>query len=407
MRICRTILAIFLLTPLLAPAADIFPVKGEPFKAEVISITDKDLVYKEGDKEVTKPLKEILKIDYREVGKIAAGGKYALVELTDGTQLAASKWLMKKKVLEITLLAGPTLKLPSTMVASVLNPGQDETARRDWKSRVFNMRGKEAVVVKRKVKSGEVISSLECTLGEGDETGTKITFAVEIGGVAEEGKRDLAALQGIIFKSTLPATATAANCKLLDTHQNVVMVSSLSVKEGSMTLTTPAGAKIELKRDEVARLDYTKGRQEYVSDLEPSKMVAKSNLDDEPYPWFVFKDSNLNKGPLTLGGTTYYKGLAIKPHVELTYDLKGEYVEFECVVGIDDNVSALGATTLVIERDGKEIKRLTISSDDKKRFQTVLLNIKDAQRLRFIVQAEGDFDTSRHLDLADAKLRKE
>jgi hypothetical protein len=198
-------------------------------------------------------------------------------------------------------------------------------------------------------------------------------------------------------------------CKLLDTIQDVVMVSSVASKDGGLTVTTPAGAKIDFRNEQVARLDYTKGKLEYLSDLAPSKVVEKSNLDegDNPDQWHVYKDTNLDKKPLTVGGATYAKGLALKPYAELNYVLKGDYREFEAVVGIDDAVSAAGAVILVIEGDGKELTNLTINSEDKKRSRSVVLNIKDVQRLRIIVKADGEFDTSRHLDLADAKLRKE
>ena len=114
------------------------------------------------------------------------------------------------------------------------------------------------------------------------------------------------------------------------------MVSGVSVKDGVFALTTPAGATIDLKADQVARLDYTKGRLEYLSDFkqgENVKVVGKSNLADssDPEKWHVYLDTNINKQKIVVGGTSYLKGLGLVPQVELTYDLNGEFREFEAV----------------------------------------------------------------------------
>jgi hypothetical protein len=76
------------------------------------------------------------------------------------------------------------------------------------------------------------------------------------------------------------------------------------------------------------------------------------------------------------------------------------------LVGIDDKVSASGATILVVEGDGKEITTVKIDSKDKVRFKPLNVNIKDVQKLKLIIKADGLFDVSRHLDLADAKVSK-
>jgi hypothetical protein len=403
MRLCRTLLALFVAT-LAAQGAEIFPLKGDAIKGDIVSISETEVVFKQGDKNVTKPLKEIVKIDYRDVGKPAAGTSYAQVELTDGTVLLASKWLIKKRELELTLLAGPAVKLPLETVASVLARADVEAHRKDWKTRLFNTRNKEALVLKRE----DIISNIDCTLGEGDETGTSISFAVTIDGETRTEKRKLATTHGLIFKHTLAAKAPPVKCKLLDTLQDVVMVASVTSKESGLSITTPAGAKINFTNEQIARLDYSRDRFDYLSQLEPIKVVAKSNLDEDGKPdqWHVYKDTNLNKGSLSLGGVTYKHGLAVKPFVELTWDLKGEYRELSLVIGIDDNVSAVGGTTIVIERDGKELATETISSEDKKRYKSLTLNIKDVQKLKITVKSDDEFDTSRHLDLADAKVSK-
>ena len=187
------------------------------------------------------------------------------------------------------------------------------------------------------------------------------------------------------------------------------MVSSLTGKEGGVSVTTAAGVKLDVPFERIVRVDYTQGRLEYLSDLTPTKIVTRSNLDDEETPdqWHVYKDSNLDKKPMVLAGVTYSKGLALKPYAELIFDLKGDYREFEAMAGIDDGISVAGSAILQIEGDGKELASIQLPSPDKSRVKALKISVKDVQRLRIIVRSDGEFDTARHLDLADAKIRKE
>ena len=120
------------------------------------------------------------------------------------------------------------------------------------------------------------------------------------------------------------------------------------------------------------------------------------------------------KQKIVVGGTPYHKGVSLVPSVHLTYDLKGEYREFEAVVGFDQSVKVAidGVVILIIEGDGKELTKLTISPKDKKNFRNVLLNVKDVQKLKITVESDSELDAfldqaSLHLTLADAKVRKE
>lgn len=403
MRLVRLLFASLAVLPA-ALAGEIHPLKGDPItKAEVVSVSDTEVVYlKAGDKK-TMPVRDVLKVDFREVGK-PAEGRYSRVELTDGTALFVGEWKVRKRELTMTLLSGPVVTVPLSAVANVLNRAEDDKHLADWKSRTFNLRGREAFVVKK----GDVISSIEATLGEGDAEGKTITTAVTIDGETQTLKRTLATVHGLIFKTARDPKARPEVCRLFDLAGNVVMVAEVEPKDGGLTVTTPGGAKLDFTFEQVARLDYQKGKLDYVSEMDPTAVVAKSNLDEDTKPdqWHVYKNTNLNKGPLTLGGVVYASGLAVKPFCELTYDLKREYKEFSALVGLDDNVSASGKTILVVEGDGKELATVEISADDKKRFKPLTLNIKDVEKLKLTVKADGEFDIARHLDLADAKVSK-
>src|SRR5262249_51521197 len=156
---------------------------------------------------------------------------------------------------------------------------------------------------------------------------------------------------------TLGAKAAPVVCKLFDTIQDVVMVSSVAPRQGGLVATTPAGAKIDFSHEQLAPLDYSTGQLDFLSHLEPRNPELKpkpfhtGNARDR---WFVYRDTNLNNKTIRLGGVNYPKGLTLVPEVELTYDLKGDYREFSAVVGIDDESKGEGEVDLIIEGDGKE-----------------------------------------------------
>lgn len=411
MNVGRSLLALVVAASTLTAAEIHLVAGGAAVKGEIVSVSDKELVYQAGDKKVTRPISEILKIDYRPVAAAPVGQPYSLVELTDGTQVMAETVALKGKTFEVKLLSGPAMKLPVEQVANVLLSAAKEEHRREWKTRVLNTRGREAIVVKK----NEAISSIECVLGEGDADGTKLAFAVTIEDKTEQYSRPLSTLHGIIFKNVLDPKAAPAVSKLLDTLGNVVMVTTVAAKDGGLEVTTPAGAKIEFKAAQMARLDYTPGKLDYLSDLVPT-IVDKSNVDEDEGKrdqWHVYKDTNAYLKALSVEGTAYSRGLLLKPYAELLYDLRGSYRTFEAVVGLDDAVGGVEdrgkpmPATLVIEADGKELASVTIAAEPGKRSKKLTLNVKDVQKLKVVVKGVEEPDFGGFVALGDAKVRKE
>ncbi len=93
-----------------------------------------------------------------------------------------------------------------------------------------------------------------------------------------------------------------------------------------------AGCRVEYPLALVARLDYTKDKLAFLSDLEPVKVVEKSSFDRIDH---YRRDKNLDDTPLRLGGKNHPKGLALHAYTELVYDLDGKYKEFKALLGVD------------------------------------------------------------------------
>lgn len=390
-------LAALLLVVVAAPAAEIKTLKGELLTGDLASINDKEAVLQKGGDKIVTPLAQIVQIDFGPPGKVPAEAKFTDVELTDGSILHCSQFTLKEKTVELTLLTGQKVTLSLSAVGNILNEAQVADNRKDWNDRLAKKRRRDVLAV---IRDG-VINPLEGTLGAGDAEGKTIEFTLATG---RKANVPLANLHGLIFQRGPDPTAAPVICKLHDSYKNTLFVSGLAVTPMGLVATTPAGAKIDYTTTSLSRLDFSRDKLVYLSDLEPSRVNETST--EERIEHFR-KDKNLDDGPIRLAGVPYPKGVSLHATTELEYDLKGEFRELKAIVGIDDLVGGIdGPTTLKIEGDGKELFSLTMNRKDKDRARPLTLNIKDVQKLKITVASGDLLDLGKHLTLADAKVSK-
>jgi hypothetical protein len=404
MPLCRTLPALLLI--LAFAGADepkplkvtLHTLKGDAVQGEIVSVSTKEVVLDNGKEKATFPSDQILGIDFRPVEKAKPGEKWADVELTDGTLLRCKKYAPKGKQVELTLLAGQDIKVPLDTVGNVLAAGEDEKARRDWAERL-KKRGAQDVLVAKNDAGG--ISPVPGTFGEGNEEGTGIEF---IRGGGQKVVFPLERVHGLIFVRQLDPNAAPVVCKLVDTQRSEVLAAKLESTSAGLKATTPSGAVVEYKWDQLARLDYSRDKLAYLSNLDPAKVVEP----EEGGGFFRYRrNANQNDKPLMVGTKVYPLGLSLHSHTELEYDLKGDFREFKAEVGIDPTVGGNdGPVVLKISGDGKELLSLTMTRRDKEKSKTVTLNIKDVKILKIVVTSGDLIDFGRHLNLGDAKVSK-
>lgn len=243
------------------------------------------------------------------------------------------------------------------------------------------------------------LNGLEGTLGNADEKGETIEFQLAGGNEVQIALTRAAVL---IFLRTPDANMPLPICKIIDNYRNTVAASGLTLTPAGLTITTPSGAKIDYPQQQVARLDFSKGKLTFLSDLEPSKVVETNNLDRVEH---YRKDLNLDGEKIRLDSVKYDKGLSLHAYTELEYKLDGEYQVFQAVIGVDDLVGGSDGPTLIrLEGDGREIKTWKITRKDKP--IPVKLSVKDVQRLKITVASGDLLDLGKHASLADAKVSK-
>ncbi len=388
MPVRRTLLVLLLCTSA-GWSAELKTLKQETITGDLVSISSKEVVLKAASGNVTTPIDQVLILTFgQETGPLPSNLAWVDVELTDGTELHCATFSVKKDQVEVTLLAGQTVKFPLSSLSSMLTNAQLEKNRKAWAD-VLDKTSRNHDVVARTTDAGP--NAVEGLIGDADESGESIRFTLSSG---QEGKLSLSKIFGMAFSRKPNPDAAVVQCRLSDAHHDLVMVSAAESTPTGFTVTTPAGAKIEYTTALVVKMDYSHGKRDYLSDLTPVTveqrfwLFAEERTVDQYRDWRYRGDKDLDDRPLELNNVPYEKGLALHSHTELVYDLKGDYREFHAVVGIDREVPDRRPVVVRIEGDGIELAKFTFVRGEKDKTAgpvPVVRNIKDVKKLRIIV----------------------
>jgi hypothetical protein len=414
--ITRALLALSLAATLLLPARSLAQVSvktlQETLQGEVSNITATDVMVKVNGKDVPVKveLKDLVQINFKPLPSPTKDA-YTAVELTDGSALRCKAFTIKKKEVTLTLSGGQELKVPIDAIQFILKDAHDPNVAKQFKEKVLAKPRVTDLILKR---NNQAVNPIDGTIGDADDKGETIEFTTKIGDETKKIQANLGKLQGLVFLRTGTGAMKPAICKLYDTEQNVIMVVGISKRNDVFYVSTPSGAKLDISRDLMARLDYSKGKLTYLSALDPVDVKESStngsvdhyrrdkSFSETPFPLKL----RLRKGEKD-EIRTFDRGLALHSRTELEYDLNGEYREFKAVIGIDATLDAAEPTIVKIMGDGKKLYEVTLTPDDKKQgAQDVTLSVKNVKKLRLIVQSAKFLDLGSQALLAEARVSK-
>jgi hypothetical protein len=179
---------------------------------------------------------------------------------------------------------------------------------------------------------------------------------------------------------------------------------------GSRLTGTVAGAEASVPLERVQRLDLSRGRVVYLSDLKPRKYEPTAFLGTVRWP--LVRDGSVvdgtdTGGDLRLGGGTYEKGLGMHSPCRVTFDLGGGYRRFEALVGLDDVTGRSGQVRLGVLVDGQARElgwdgELTWEAGPR----SVRVNVERARELTLAVEWGRYADVQGHVNWVDARLVK-
>jgi hypothetical protein len=378
------------------------PLKGDKIKGDLLGLTDKEIVLQVNGKPVSTPVEGTLQLDFR--APATPLGAYSHVELTDGSLLRCSKVEFRGKDAVLTLVSNQVATVPMTLLATVMHEANDVKMVAAWKELLGTTKRPHDVLVRKKDTGS--LGYLEGTFYDAGDDGKTIDFKVK----DTETKTPVAVekVHGIIFSRVPDPNMPGRLCEVLDTQGAKLFAKSAVLKDGKVTVETQCGAKVAFAPEALARLDYSKGKLTFLSQVELSRVKLVQVARQGRTPEFRRDRNPDNTGDIRVAGQKYERGLVMHSRTEVTFDLEGEYREFKAVLGIDDNVTQGSEEPVVvrIEGDGSELKTYEVTR--KAGAITINLNIKDVQKLRIIVDntPENILGLGSIVDLADAKVSK-
>lgn len=159
--------------------------------------------------------------------------------------------------------------------------------------------------------------------------------------------------------------------------------------------------EVEFTAGELTRIDFSRGKLTYLSDLEPT-VASSEPLVDTVWPYQ--RDRRILGGPLRLGKQTFEKGLALHSRTQLQYPLQGRYREFRATVGIDTGAGPYGDCIVRFRVDDKvvEEQRLRAGAEPI----TIVIPVVGADHFTLEVDFGEGLDLGDHVLFGDARLLK-
>jgi len=323
------------------------------------------------------------------------------VGLIDGSRLNVTSFetTVKEFTAEHAVLG--TIKLPLSAVRSVRLSPPEAKLEPLWQQ-ILEKSSKNDQIVLRKQ---DVLDHLDGVVGVINSE--SIRFLLDGDEIAVKREKAF----GIVYARKPSAVKLAAQVELINGDQ--LSVRGVTADEGGWQIESASGLSAKLNYETVARVDFSLGKVVYLSAVEPRSVKYTPGIqailpEEAEFRWEFRRDRNLDGKPLRLGQKTYSRGLAIHSKTELKYRLGGEFRRFQAMLGIDDEISRFGETTVRILGDRQEL----FAADIRPRQTPIAvdLDVANVVELEIIVDfgpdKPGRDDIGDRVHLADARLVK-
>lgn len=322
------------------------------------------------------------------------------VEMVDGTKLAAETFTAEKGLAKVKVAGGDVVELSSDDIRWVrLAPPTDAVAAQ-WSRILGRATAGDLLVVRRDEGIDYHRGVLHGVTGE--------TVEFELEGERLPVRRSKA--YGLVYHHPAGRGLPEPIGFLQDRTGSVWTLRTVALKGDQIEWTTVLGVRQKRPLSAVARLDFSRGKVVYLSDLEPDSVqwVPYFGMGKELPSRIAWctprKDRNLQSGPLQIDGRRYTKGLALHSRTEMVFRLAAPYRRFVASVGIDDTARPRGSVRLVIRGDDRVLFDAEVAGTDP--VKPVELDVTGVRRLTILADFGDDLDVGDHLDLCEARLLK-
>ena len=335
------------------------------------------------------------------------------IHLIDGSRITAGQWSLQNQICQI----GSNTRIQTRDIRAIqLRVYVDSAMKKQWnKVSSTPPEAGDALVIQRNGR----LDTLEGVVG--NVIDGRLTFAMD----EREANISLNKIEGVVFYH-------AAGRELVEpfTHiefrngSHVVARKIESVDEGTLTIETVAGVRLDARFDELLSMDFELGRVVQLSELKPSSVDWQSLLTSAALLPNLKRlnapriNRSFQNGPLTL---TFYPdpnapylsqrrefqtGFAIKAGSKMAFALGASYSKLSGFVGFDPSASPSGNVLLRFRADGKILLEQQLENVQFVQPLEINLNVQDVERLVIELDYCDGRDVGDILHLCDLKVIK-
>lgn len=212
---------------------------------------------------------------------------------------------------------------------------------------------------------------------------------------------------GVVFAASGGA-APSPYCRVeLAGGSTLTPIEPPQVGEDALTITDSLGA-VSLDWDQVVAIDFAAVRATKLESLTPESQRFTASLWPGRAPSYLVawnRPQTAGDGAeLRLGFDHFDAGLVVESGQDMVYRLSRRYRRFEATVGIDRETSGQATAVLVLEGDGRELARRTVSSTEKPESWEVDVSGVGLLRLTVVVGDDGPWGD--RVVIAEARLQR-
>ncbi|MCA9035017.1 MAG: NPCBM/NEW2 domain-containing protein [Planctomycetaceae bacterium] len=387
---------------------------GQSYPGSLTRITEQFVVVESDGDTREVPVDSVMMLEFPEFSRpqnpdeSSSQPETMEVSLHDGSVLHSSGVIRTPQSVE---LAGTTLgscQIPVSAVRAVQFQSRDATTAAQWSAFLKRDGPKDLLIIPKRDGTGlDFLAGIVASISEDN-----VSFLLDGDTIPVPRER----VFGIVFAKAKD-TGLNGSAVLYAGNKQRVGVSEVRYSEKAFHVMTSWGQRLSFDADQVARIDFSTGRIQYLSDLDPLQVqfdgidpdgeLFAGLIDDATAEklYGLRRDSTLDpRRKIRLRGRRFDKGLCLHSRTTVSYALDQKYQSFEATVGVDDEVAfnQISQVLLKISADGKVLfEKQMITSDEP---VSVSLPVSNMTTLVILVDY-GDSDSSCDwVDLADAKL---
>ncbi|MEN6448990.1 MAG: NPCBM/NEW2 domain-containing protein [Thermoguttaceae bacterium] len=399
----------FLLALFLASAAAPFEAQtldGRTLSGSLAELSATRLAIVTSDGRVSLDTSKLLTLSQKRDGRRPRPSASVVIELSDGSLLRAVEYTVQGGKVRIKLTDGEVVESPINAVRTVqFQPSAELDA--EW-SRLLDGKADGDLLV---IRSEGSLDTQRGVLQ--DVTADSVRF--DLDGEVLPVRRSK--VYGLVYRHSAAAELPAAICRLTDAAGSRWAVRSLQLGSGrqasaagKLQWTTPTGLTVSEPLASVAEIDFSGGKQVYLSDLKPESTTwTPFFAAGDPLPalkrlYGPRFDRGFDAAGLVLGGERYDKGVAVHAHTNLVYRLPAGFHRFAAIAGLDEAARPGGKVRLRLSGDDQVLWEGEITGADAPK--AIDLGVAGIRRLTIDVDFVGNSPTGARLLLCKARIVK-